>query len=315
MSQVRSRLNKKDSTDRVVSHANLYAKPTFKSSINKLLSFVPENLRNYAEMIFDDFNKAPYSEEKKIQAARIFTKFSRENENLIEELSKQSELFKEMAENPVPMPNGKNTYQAPAYLPHLLKTIGISRIASSAPVLAFLLPFLPAAAAEIIKVNGGIPPGGMDLCGPLNIWCHQSYLTNEQQQILAQISTVLQVSVNSKNNNPLYLFVCLNDEKIGSAIANKFFAEGISNGTENCIANSIMYSGVTATTQVTNLPPNSCPSLQNIMNPIYNGCMNEINSIGMIAGLSALGVVVLAGIIGGGYFAAKTKCFGACDNS
>lgn len=296
--------------------SNFFAPPSFAKKIPNLLeqsqNKIPQ-LYPLVQKTLIEIDTCGISDQKKTELGNKFVKFCCAHSILLNELSQDTEALQHLAEayaaaaDPQPA-----KHQPPSFLFDLFKKLSLAALGNYSSLAALFASLsLPAAKALAsgIKINGGTPEGGVDLCGAANMYCTQGYLSNETTgEVIAQFSRTLSSIFSRNQGNVITLLNCLSIDEVGNVTAD-FFEKGYANGTAICTANSIPVSGYTATVQATSLPDSACNSFQQTFNPLFTECVNEANSVQTIVGAAvggAVGAIAVAAAIA--IFSYKTEC-------
>lgn len=291
--------------------------------IAELVKEAPESIREQLHEKLKNQKAEPgISDEIKIERAKKFILVSQASEACLSEASQDSGLLNELVTSGAKVLQQFKKHveeNEPGFEYTLAKTMGaaaVSNLASSyLPAGALLLALIPVAAAQYapsdLKVYGGNPPGGLNMCGG-NIYCRSAYIApiNDPNHFLGQISTTM--SSATGDGIDLAFLDCCNPSKLGEAVK-YLYANSTQGGGLTCFANSIIYRGTQASAQGTNLPIPDCNKFTQAVNPVFNECVNYSSSVGMWIGVgfgcaAALAILVTLTVV----CCAKNDCKPRC---
>lgn len=208
-------------------------------------------------------------------------------------------LNDEMKKPEVKKSQEKNEHGLDVFIKSLLQPLLLSQVASISPVLASLLAFAPAVAAQSgLQINSGQPTNGIDLCSGVVFGCIQGYLTNGTAPWTAdmpQFNRIVQsVSANSDNSDSgvyTQLRKCLDNDAMGEVVKTAY-ESGTSTSTTTLATQSATWKGYQVTTQATNMPSDVSTTFENGFNSASQTCMSTL-------GQWKYDLAIAGGVIGG----------------
>ena len=267
---------------------SFFTESTLETETPKLLENISDELAiAIRHKILDKIacEKAP-EREKIAKAKKAITELS-DKQDLIIKLSTNAALMNAIAEREDLIDD------TPSFLAvlgkHLLPAM-ITNLFPGGLLIGSLLPTM--AAATSFQVFSGVPTGMTGFCQSLQVFCAEGYVLDSNNNLITHFERVFNPT-GSGNSGSASLLIqnCLSVEAIGNMTASYILGNNV-NGTNICASSSGIFNSLTVEVQATQMQLSSCVNYNELLQPIYQNCMNQASSTSSL-------IAIIAGSVGG----------------